>query len=317
MQSKVSISQSSLGGSRLSSCMFLFPFVKVSISQSSLGRFTRSLNARRMILNWRFQSRNRVWAGSRPGPAMRGWRSSVSISQSSLGGSRPSGAIALCARRLRSFNLAIEFGRFTPEESTQSRCAASRFQSRNRVWAVHASFSLTGQSTCFARFQSRNRVWAVHARAVAWHINADHEFQSRNRVWAVHACIKSDCTHVILGFNLAIEFGPVHAPVHQAGRPQGQDVSISQSSLGGSRDEHGSWEFGCEFVSISQSSLGGSRMPIYYSQLPTALFQSRNRVWAVHALADYRPVSLEFHGFNLAIEFGRFTRAFCQPCGWP
>ncbi len=109
-------------------------------------------------------------------------------------------------------------------------------------------------------FQSRNRVWAVHA---LWHRQprrTSHQFQSRNRVWAVHA-----------------------------------GKRLSKSMLAST-------------VSISQSSLGGSRTPPQSpDRAAISEFQSRNRVWAVHALTNALAWERE-ESFNLAIEFGRFTR---------
>ncbi len=347
----VSISQSSLGGSRPAmadgqrgdtSFNLAIEFGRftpsrgaaprtfsvVSISQSSLGGSRQDKSARPGDTNFRFQSRNRVWAvhanqGRRPlGSSTRfqsrnrvwavhAWRwlkpccnaqgfnlaiefgrftpgracpsrpvTRVSISQSSLGGSR---CERLSTPRPSSscFNLAIEFGRFTPRPSPPrrrpSRCfnlaiefgrftppwiaaqIGRRFQSRNRVWAVHAGMSgvAGGESD---GFQSRNRVWAVHATSPMGEISApttgfnlaiefgrftlrcaamvfavQDGFQSRNRVWAVHAIVAASPSLC---------------------RPR---VSISQSSLGGSRFMHDPYLCRCFRVSISQSSLGGSR----------------------------------------------------------
>ncbi len=186
----------------------------------------------------------------------------VSISQSSLGGSRPADRGDRGRQRrvsispiefgrftppaptrnmndFISFNLAIEFGRFTPDRSRYTNVLELLFQSRNRVWAV--------PRRCCCRpprprpcFNLAIEFGPVHARCI------------------LRRCASRQCDHC---FNLAIEFGRF-TPFSYAGNVV--------------------WGFMA--VSISQSSLGGSRCRPAF------------------AAARSRSAS-----FNLAIEFGRFT----------
>ena len=185
--------------------------IAVSISQSSLGRFTpayqpdgclgdRSFNLAiefgpvhaasgraRLLARQRFQSRNRVWAGSRQGerPMPKGTLM-VPTTQSSLGrstrGGRARGGRARC-----SFNLAIEFG------------------------PVHAR-SAAAPARCPGLFQSRNRVWAgSRSKAPLAALGPIAVSISQSSLGRFTQAMLGHTTLEMVSFNLAIEFGPVHA----------------------------------------------------------------------------------------------------------
>ncbi len=134
------------------------------------------------------------------------------------------------------FNLAIEFGRFTHGRRSRPAAHSHMFQSRNRVWAVHA---------CLVVYLRRR-----HSGVSISQSSLGGSRQSVAGGWRILSA-----------------------------------VSISQSSLGGSRRGLAGAVAHCLKVSISQSSLGGSRIHHLLNTLLEARFQSRNRVWAVHALA--------------------------------
>ncbi len=376
----VSISQSSLGGSRLTAARPLPPVSArfqsrnrvwavhatncLQISKADncfnlaieFGRFTLCMPRLAHAHGSRVSISQSSLGGSRlahPHPMTPGIR--VSISQSSLGGSR-AGNLLEAGPYNHCFNLAIEFGRFTPG------WAGSRFYG-------HDCFNLAIE---FGRFTPAGLPFP-YTRAYCFNLAI--EFGRFTRL------IGAAISGIIAGFNLAIEFGrftprwrcPFPVPHHHA-------VSISQSSLGGSRCarrhrrpgarscfnlaiEFGRFtpptaarmdypshsfnlaiEFGrftrCVFICTVQNSLMfQSRNRVWAVHASTsrsrrcrsALFQSRNRVWAVHAGASaatcrqpagfqsrnrvwavharvQRQANSLHSGFNLAIEFGRFTQ---------
>ncbi len=160
------------------------------------------------------------------------------------------------------------------------------FQSRNRVWAVHAASQRYSVLSAIVVFQSRNRVWAVHAPMPRMASLFRTVFQSRNRVWAVHASLPAMCQEVLDQFQSRNRVWAVHAAGARGGHYRGVEVSISQSSLGGSRRINPTPWVAVHPVSISQSSLGGSRTSARSSSVSVGEFQSRNRVWAVHAVVN-------------------------------
>ena len=160
---------------------------------------------------WQFQSRNRVWAGSRlhrrpaPNPPRSG------------------------------FNLAIEFGPVHALDGLGVPIWAHMFQSRNRVWAGSRT-TRPSSSPSDSWFQSRNRVWAgsrieaakVHIDFVEVSISQSSlgrfthfspSFLSFRLLVSISQSSLGRFTPAGWGefqgatwcFNLAIEFGPVHA----------------------------------------------------------------------------------------------------------
>ena len=181
-----------------------------------------------------FQSRNRVWAGSRLiESVLLHVQTQVSISQSSLGRFTHALAMPAAAGSYTGFNLAIEFGPVHAPQVVFAGLPGDGFNLAIEFGPVHARLAWFASSGSL-RFQSRNRVWAGSRYHPAFPVLPESVFQSRNRVWA-----GSRVAHLRphrrraqrIRFNLAIEFGPVHAPP----RPPTLDfpeVSISQSSLG-------------------------------------------------------------------------------------
>ena len=83
-------------------------------------------------------------------------------------------------------------------------------------------------------FQSRNRVWAGSRRGSVTFVRAcTNSFNLAIEFGPVHASrLLAHRVHRHLGFNLAIEFGPVHASSIVSNHNSNVVVSISQSSLG-------------------------------------------------------------------------------------
>ncbi len=287
----VSISQSSLGGSRIA---FIrrrsYDVFAVSISQSSLGGSRGCRQTAGPHTDFAFQSRNRVWA-------VHAAPHRVRISQShqrfnlaiefgpvhAATGARFQGETAS-----NCFNLAIEFGRFTrglvsdPADGIDVSISQSSLGGSRDVTTEHVedylNVSISQSSLGGSRASARP------------HPAGKHEFQSRNRVWAVHACDGSKRMATGWRFQSRNRVWAVHALQRWVGccKRQKSGVSISQSSLGGSRllRQRRFWEKHYRCVSISQSSLGRfTRAAWRVACLPSAMIR-----------------------FNLAIEFGRFTR---------
>ena len=96
-------------------------------------------------------------------------------------------ALISCSTAIVGFNLAIEFGPVHASACPLPNRPAPSFQSRNRVWAGSRQIAALNAAIA-ALFQSRNRVWAGS------------RLDARPRV-----------IQPLHSFNLAIEFGPVHA----------------------------------------------------------------------------------------------------------
>ena len=208
----------------------------VSISQSSLGRFTpstpRSPAARSRCFNlaiefgpvhaWltccpaetricMFQSRNRVWAGSRrvcrPVTCSHFTCFNLAIEFGPVHAHR---ATHKC-RRPKSFNLAIEFGPVHASNYHMRRNLGQSFNLAIEFGPVHAAMT----ELCFGGllvFQSRNRVWAGSR-------DGQFQWEDLSRPVSISQSSLGRFTHEgcadggagDCSFNLAIEFGPVHA----------------------------------------------------------------------------------------------------------
>ena len=159
-----------------------------------------------------FQSRNRVWAGSRTSvvcfkPVSPEFQSRNRV----WAGSRikPPGAIP---PPIMSFNLAIEFGPVHAVMPGVGRQRLHRFQSRNRVWAGSRRAQLAAGQDNTQVSISQSSLGRFTLGAHGEQDRVAEGFQSRNRVWAGS---RPNAAHALgiamAGFNLAIEFGPVHA----------------------------------------------------------------------------------------------------------
>ena len=140
----------------------------------------------------------------------------------------------------RGFNLAIEFGPVHARPGGGWLGTEQMFQSRNRVWAgsrlglrrqvegavaVSISQSSLGRFTlemnirkimCRSMFQSRNRVWAGSRRE--WYVaHADGNLVSisQSSLGRFTRVRHELSRYLATRFNLAIEFGPVHASIPQ------------------------------------------------------------------------------------------------------
>ena len=329
---QVSISQSSLGRFTLCSLAGHPPCIVVSISQSSLGRFTPvSSTAKAAARRW-FQSRNRVWAGSRrvtPYPLFDPFR--VSISQSSLGRFTPM-CFKLKHKLVSSFNLAIEFGpvhagvisgdggavvivsisqsslgRFTRCLGRSTRRSSTSFNLAIEFGPVHA-MTWTTRGSGNACFNLAIEFGPVHASISACVQPSSLRFQSRNRVWAGSRFQMSQPTPRLIEVSISQSSLGRFTPLPGMGITPNFGVSISQSSLG--RFTHfccsrGSFDvarfnLAIEFGPVHAQRAGAGRGDL-------CRFQSRNRVWA-----GSRQIVPGLAARNLAVSIsqsslGRFT----------